>query len=98
MRAGTEGQTRIEHHVDGIFIRNVAPARADPQPLTEAHRMEVIHPFPLPVFIFQLLDLMRESGAQQRVLLQLGNDRFHIGFGIEQADHVGVAPQPGFPG
>jgi hypothetical protein len=41
---------------------------------------------------------MRETGAQQRMLLQLGNDRFHIGFGIEQADNVGIAPQAGFPG
>ena len=40
---------------------------------------------------------MREPGAQQRMLLQLGNDRFHIGFSIEQADYVGI-PTGGFPG
>ncbi|MCS5932467.1 hypothetical protein LNQ03_20350 [Klebsiella pneumoniae subsp. pneumoniae] len=32
------------------------------------------------------------------MLLQLGNDRFHIGFSIEQADYVGIPPQAGFPG
>ena len=41
---------------------------------------------------------MREPGAQQRMLLPLGNDRFHIGFSIEQADYVGIPPQAGFPG
>lgn len=41
---------------------------------------------------------MREPGAQQRMLLQLGNDRFHIGFSIEQADYVGIPHRRVSPG
>ncbi len=77
-------------------IRHVAPARADPQALAEAHRVEVIHPLAFPVFVFQLFDFVAETRAQQRVLFQHRDHLGHIGFGVKQADNVGIAPQPGF--
>ena len=96
MRTGTKRQARVEHHVHGVFIRNIAPARANPQSLTKAHRVEVIHPLALPVFIFQLFDFMHETDAQQRMLLQNGDHLCHIGFGVKQTDNVRIAPQTGF--
>ncbi len=94
--AGAERQARIEHHVNRVGIGNVAPARADPQALTEAHRVEVVHPLALPVLVFQLFYLVAETGAQQRVLFQHRHHLGHIGFGVVEADHVGIAPQQGF--
>lgn len=58
--------------------------------------MEIIHPFALPVFIFQLFDFVREACAEQRMILQNRHDFFHVGFSIEQANHIGVAPQTRF--
>ena len=93
MSAGPKRQTRVQHHVDGILIRDIAPAWANPQTFTKAHRVEVIHPFAFPVFVFELFDFMREACTQQRMLLQDGNHFFHVGFCIEQADNVGISPQ-----
>lgn len=87
---------RIEHHVDCVGIRHVTPARADPQALAEAHRVEVVHPLALPVLVFQLFYLVTETGAQQRVLFQHRHHLGHIGFRVVQTDHVGIAPQQGF--
>lgn len=96
MGAGPKRRAGIEHHVDGIGIRHITPARTDPEPLTEAHRMKVFHPFALPVFIFDLLDPVTKTGAQQRMLRQFGGNRGHISFCIEQADNIGIAPQACF--
>ncbi len=96
MRTRTERQSRVEHHVDGILVRNVTPAGTNPQTLAKTHRMEIIHPFAFPVFIFQLFDFMGKSGTQQRMLLQNRDNVFHVGFGVEQTDHIGIAPQTGF--
>ena len=96
MGAGTKRQTRIEHDVNRVFIRNLAPAWADPQTLAKLHGVEVIHPFAFPVFVFQLFDFVRKARAQQRVVFQNRDDLFHVGFSIEQANHVGIAPQAGF--
>ncbi len=96
MGACSECQARIEHHVNGIFIRHVAPAWADPQTLAKLHRMEVVHPLAFPVFVFKLFDFVRKTGAQQRMIFQNRDHFGHISFGIKQADDVGVAPQAGF--
>ena len=96
MGAGTKRQARVEHHVHGVHVRHITPARADPQTFTELHRVEVIHPLALPVFIFQLLDFMHKTNAQQRVIFQDRHDLFHVGFGIEQTNDISIAPQTGF--
>ncbi len=96
MGAGTECQTRIEHHVDRVFIGNLAPAWADPQTLAKLHGVEVIHPLAFPVFVFQLFDFVRKTRAQQRMMFQNRDHFFHVGFGIKQANHVGIAPQARF--
>ncbi|MPN41504.1 hypothetical protein SDC9_189056 [bioreactor metagenome] len=96
MSAGTKRQTGVEHYVDGIFIRHVAPAWADPQAFAKTHGVEVIHPLAFPVLIFQLFNFMREPDAQQRMVFQDGDDFFHVGFGVKQTDNVGVAPQACF--
>ena len=95
MRTGTKRQARVEHYVNGVFIRHIAPARADPQAFTEAHRVEVIHPFALPVLVFQLFDFMHETGTQQRILLQHRDHFFHIGLGVKQADNVSILESNG---
>ena len=94
--AGTKGQSWIKHHIDCILIRNIAPARANPQAFAETHRVEVIHPLAFPVFIFQLFDFMREACAEQRMLLKDSNRFVHVAFCVEQTDNVGIAPQTGF--
>ena len=96
MSACTKCQTRVQHHVDGVLIRHIAPAWANPQTFAKAHRVEVIHPFALPVFIFQLFNFMHEPRTEQRMLFQKGNDFFHVGFCIEQTRYIGVAPKAGF--
>ena len=96
MGTGAERQTRIQHHVDGVFIGHFTPAWADPQTLTKLHRMEVVHPLAFPVFVFQLFNFMRETRAQQRMVFQNRHDLFHIGFCIEQADNVRITPQARF--
>lgn len=58
--------------------------------------MEIIHPFALPVFIFQLFDFMREARAEQRMVFQNRHHVVHIGFSVEQTNHIGVAPQARF--
>ncbi|CSE36415.1 Uncharacterised protein [Shigella sonnei] len=58
--------------------------------------MEIIHPFALPVFIFQLFDFMREACAEQRMVFQNRHHVVHIGFSVEQTNHIGVAPQARF--
>ncbi len=96
MGTGAERQTRIQHHVDGVFIGHFTPAWADPQTLTKLHRMEVVHPLAFPVFVFQLFNFMRETRAKQRMVFQNRHDLFHIGFCIEQADNVRITPQARF--
>ena len=39
---------------------------------------------------------MHETRAQQRMILQNRDNLFHIGFGIKQANNVGITPQAGF--
>ncbi len=95
MGTGTEGQSRIEHHVDGLGIGDLTPARADPQATAKLHRVEVIHPLTFPVLIFDLFDLMAEVRAQRRMARQLSDHLGHLGLGIEQADDVGIPPQQG---
>ena len=46
--------------------------------------------------VFQLFNLVRKTGTQQRVIFQNRDHFGHISFGIKQADDVGVAPQAGF--
>ena len=41
---------------------------------------------------------MRETRAQQRMMLKDCHHLFHVGFGIEQADNVGITPQTRFTG
>ena len=93
---GAEGQARVQHDVDRIGVRHVAPARADPEPLAELHGVEVIHPLAHPVLVFQLLDLVAHVFAED--LLEEGDGGSRIGFGIEQSHYFGLAPERGFTG
>ncbi len=90
---GTEGQTRVQHDVDRIRVRHVAPARADPQAFAELHGVEVIHPLAHPVLVFQLLHLVAHVFAED--LLEEGDGGGRIGFGVKQPHHFGLAPQRG---
>ncbi|MNS96940.1 hypothetical protein D3C72_1312580 [compost metagenome] len=92
--AGTEGQTRIQHDVDRIRVRHVAPARADPEALAELHGVEVIHPLAHPVLVLQLLDLVADVFPED--LLEEGDGGRRVGFGIEQPHHLGLAPERRF--
>src|SRR5690606_19339294 len=56
MGAGTEGEARIERQNYRVGIRRLAPAGANPEPLAEAHRLEVIHPGALPGAVFKTLN------------------------------------------
>src|SRR5476649_2393630 len=82
MSSCSERQTGVEHYVHGGWVRHVSPARADPQALAETHWVEVIHPLTLPVFVFQLLDFMCKTFAQQRFVFQHGDHGGHIRFRV----------------
>ena len=93
MGTGPEGQPRIQHDVDGAWVRHITPARTDPQPFAKLHRVEVIHPFADPVLVFELLNLVGHLLAE--VALEEGDDRGRIDFRIKQPGHHGLAPQLG---
>ncbi len=94
--AGTEGQARIQHDVDRLGVRHVAPARADPESLAELHGVEVVHPLAHPVLVLQLLHLVAHVFPED--LLEEGDGGGRICLGIEQAHDLGLTPERGLAG
>ena len=90
--AGAEGQARIQQQVHRVWLGSGVPARHDPQALTEAHRLEVVHPAAFPVLVFDHFAVMlgqRAAGQQ----LKVGQYRAGLGAAFEQRQQVGVGPQ-----
>ena len=58
VRAGAEGESRVESDDDCIRLVGAAPGRADPQPVAKAHRAEVFEPFALPLAVGQRFQVM----------------------------------------
>ncbi len=71
--------------------------QSNPQTLFQTHWMEIIHPFAFPVFIFQRL-ILWANPAPVMLLQNRDNVPFGVGFGVEQTDHIGIAPQTASPG
>ncbi len=68
------------------------PAGHDPQPLAEAHGLEVVHPAALPFLVFQALHLVDEAvGQELHALFQ----RLGVGIAFEQRQQMGLGPQRG---
>ncbi len=92
MGAGTKGQARIQQQIDRFGFRGLVPAGDDPQPLAEAHRLEVVHPAAFPLLVFQALHLVGQAvGQQLHALFQGGG----VGIAFEQRQQVGLGPQRG---
>ena len=56
--AGAEGQAGIEQQVDRVRLRCGVPAGHDPQAMSEAHWLEVVHPAAFPILVLDHLGLM----------------------------------------
>ena len=52
MGAGAEGEARVQQQVGSVRVWRLVPAGHNPQAFTELQRVEVVHPGPLPVFVF----------------------------------------------
>jgi len=92
--AGAEREARIQQQIYRVRLWRGVPAWNDPQALTEAHWLEVIHPAAFPVLVFDdfAVVLWQRAAGQQLKVGQYGG-----GFGatFEQGQQVRVRPQRG---
>ncbi|MNT18875.1 hypothetical protein D3C72_1541020 [compost metagenome] len=99
MGARAEGQARVEAHDGGIGglrgLRQLMVPRHDPGAAAEVHRLELVQPRALPVFVFHGAEAA-VAPVQLRVEgFQRGQQQQGVAVGREQrAEHQGV-PQRG---
>ena len=91
---GAESEARVEQEVDGLGIRRLEPAWANPQIPAKAHGLVVLHPLALPVLVFE--DFYQRLIATGECP-QCGENWRHNGVGAKQARHAQVAPQRRLP-
>ncbi len=90
MGASAEGQARIKHNIHCIFIRDFAPARANPQLFAKLHRVKMFHPFPDPVLVLQLFNLALNLAIQ--ILFDEMHNSERIDISLKQSDYHGIGP------
>ncbi len=74
---------RVEHHVDGILVRNVTPAGLNHRRSPKTHPDGIMHPF-----AFQSLSsgcsILWANPALGGCCSRIATTSFHVGFGVEQ--------------
>ena len=89
--AGAEGEAWVQQQVDCLRVNRLAPAGADPKALPALDRLEVAHPFPLPILVFEYFNAVGRQGRRV-VAGECLDHAVHIGRGVKQPGDAGAVP------
>ncbi len=93
MRAGAEGQARIQLDDNGAAVGDAFVMRADPQAPAETHGMEVAQPFAFPYAVSDGL-VLQGCGVELQCLGQLPRNQSGRDIAAEQRLQPRGGPQP----